>query len=553
MAERDGKQAGNNPESPPEDTSTEGASAHAEGQQPAADGSSAGAQPPGDGKRSLLLRVLDRVEQVGNKLPHPATLFALFALATVVLSEVILRLGIVGVHPGTGEEIRAVSLLNADGLRFMWAKAEYNFVHFPPLGLVLVAMIGIGVAEGSGLITALLRQMVLSAPRRLVTAAVIAAGILSHLAASAGYIVLIPLGAMIFLAFRRHPMAGLAAAFCGVSGGFGANFLIGAIDPILAGLSQSAAQLVEPEMTLSPAINFYFMVASAFLVVIVGTFVTERIVEPRLGTYTGDAPAVERLTPRERKGLMAAGVSMVVLIGVGLLLTVPEGAILRDPKTGDLLRSPFMSGLITAILVFFLVPGVVYGIVVGSVRSDKDVLKHMTTSMKGLAAYIVLVFFAAQFVYYFKQSNMGVLLAIKGAELLKAVGLTGIPLLVGFVAVSAFVNMFMGSASAKWAIMAPIFVPMLMLVGYHPGVTQAAFRIGDSLTNIVTPMMSYFALIVAYAQKYDERYGMGTIISTMMPYTVALGIAWTLLLAVWMLLGLPIGPDAPILLPGGAG
>lgn len=506
---------------------------------------------PGAPKRSLLLRLLDRVEQVGNRLPHPATLFAIFAALIVGLSEVVLRLGVTGIHPGTGEQIHPVSLFNAAGVRFMWSQAEHNFVHFPPLGLVLVAMIGIGVAEGSGLITALLRQLVLSAPRRLVTAAVIAAGILSHLAASAGYIVLIPLGAMIFLAFRRHPMAGLAAAFCGVSGGFGANFLIGSIDPILAGLSQSAAQLVSPEMTLSPAINFYFMVASAFLVVIVGTIVTERIVEPRLGTYTGDAPAVDRLTPLERKGLLAAGASSLLLIGLGLLLTLPEGAILRDPTTGALLKSPFMSGLITAILLFFLVPGVVYGVVVGTVRSDKDVLKHMTASMKGLAAYIVLVFFAAQFVFYFKQSNMGVLLAIKGAELLKTVGLTGIPLLLGFVFVSAFVNLFMGSASAKWAIMAPIFVPMLMLVGYHPGVTQAAFRIGDSLTNIVTPMMSYFALIVAYAQKYDERYGMGTIISTMVPYTVALGIAWTLLLAVWMLLGLPIGPGAPILLPAG--
>jgi len=232
-----------------------------------------------------------------------------------------------------------------------------------------------------------------------------------------------------------------------------------------------------------------------------------------------------------------------------LLLTVPEGAVLRDPETGGLLKSPFMTGLITAILVFFLVPGLAYGIAVGTIRSDKDVVKHMTGSMRGLAGYIVLVFFAGQFVYYFRHSNMGVLLAIKGAELLKSVGFTGIWLLISFVLVSAFINLFVGSASAKWAIMAPIFVPMFMLLGYHPGITQAAFRIGDSITNIITPMMSYFALIVAFAQKYDERYGIGTIVATMLPYSAAFLIIWTILLAVWMLLGLPTGPGAPLRLP----
>jgi len=497
-------------------------------------------------KRSFYLRILDRIEILGNKLPHPATLFAIFALAVVIISEIVHRAGITAVHPGTGETISAVSLLNSEGLRFIFSNAEKNFVYFPPLGIVLVAMIGIGVAEGSGLISALLRHLVLAAPRRLITAAVVAAGVLSHLASSVGYVVLIPLGALVFAAFKRHPMAGLAAAFCGVSGGFGANFLIGSVDPILAGLTQSAANILDSSIQINPAVNFYFMLASAFMIVVVGTWVTEKFVEPRLGEYTKEIPEIESVSTNEKKGLIWAGIALALMIVVFIFLTVPEGAILRDPETGSLLHSPFMKGLITAILLFFLVPGLAYGVAVGTIKNDKDVVKHMTSSMRGLAGYIVLVFFAGQFVYYFKESNMGVLLAIKGAELLKSIGLTGIWLLVAFVFVSAFINLFMGSASAKWAIMAPIFVPMFMLLGYHPGITQAAFRIGDSITNIITTMMSYFALIVAFAQKYDEDSGIGTIIATMLPYSIAFGIFWIILLAVWMFLGLPTGPDAPL-------
>ena len=500
-------------------------------------------------KRSIPLRLLDRIEKTGNRLPHPATLFAIFAFLVAITSDIIARLNITAIHPGTGKLVEAVSMLNADGLRFIYSKATENFVHFPPLGIVLVAMIGIGVAEGSGLISALLRHLVTAAPKRLVTAAVITAGILSHLASSAGYVVLIPLGAMIFAAFKRHPIAGIAAAFCGVSGGFGANFLIGSIDPILAGLTESAASMIDPGIQINPAVNFYFMVASAFLLVILGTWVTEKIVEPRLGKYEGNLEEFETVSPNEKKGLLLAGIAVVLTLGILLALTLPSGSVLRDPETGSLLRSPFVSGMITAIMLFFLIPGIVYGAVTGTIKNDKDVVRHMTSSMKGLAGYIVLVFFAGQFVYYFKHSNIGVLLAIKGAELLQTIGFTGILLLVAFVILSAFINLFMGSASAKWAIMAPVFVPMFMLLGYHPGITQAAFRIGDSITNIITPMMSYFALIVTFAQKYDEKYGIGTITATMVPYTVVFGVMWILFLAVWMWLGFPTGPGAPIHLP----
>jgi len=498
-------------------------------------------------EKTLFFRLLDRVEAVGNALPHPATLFALLALAVVLLSALAAASGVGAIHPGTGERIEVRSLLSGEGIRWLFENVDDNFVRFPPLGLVLVAMIGIGVAEGSGLLAVLIRALVLKAPRRLITAAVVLAGVVSHVASEAGYVILIPLGAAIFLALGRHPLAGLAAAFAGVSAGFGANFLIASVDPILAGLSESAARILDPEITISPAVNLYFMVASACLVVVAGTWITERVVEPRLGRYDGPevAPPMEEITGPERRGLAAAGFTLAATTVLFLLAVVPEWGILRTPGE-SVLHSAFFRGLITAILLFFLAPGLAYGIAVGTIRSDKHVVKQMTDAMSHLAAYIVLVFFAAQFVYTFGYSNMGLVLAVRGAELLEGIGLTGVPLMIGFVLMSAFINLFMGSASAKWAIMAPVFVPMFMLLGYHPGLTQAVFRIGDSVTNVVTPMMSYFALIVAFAQKYDARSGLGTLISTMLPYSLLFGLLWTLLLVAWMLLGLPVGPDGPL-------
>lgn len=494
---------------------------------------------------SLFSRFLDYVEIIGNKLPHPATLFAFLAFLVVILSWIGATTNLTAIHPADGSVITAKSLLDGDGLRWMYVNLVENFVKFPPLGIVLAIMVGIGAAEGSGLITALIRTLVLSAPKSLITFSIVFAGVISHTASEAGYVVLIPLGAAIFYALGRHPMAGLAAAFVGVSGGFGANFIVTSIDPVLSGLSQSAATIIDPSITISPAVNLYFSFISGILIVIGGTFITEKIVEPRLGKYEGNAEKIElkNVTRTEKRGLIWAGISFFALMVLVAILTIPEGALLRNPKTGSVLHSAFMDGMSTLIMLAFLIPGIVYGYVTGSIRSDKSLMKFIVSSMNHMGSYIVLVFFAAQFVYFFIYSNLGVILAINGAHFLKEIGLTGIPLIIGFVLLSAFINMFMGSASAKWAIMAPVFIPMLMLLGYHPGLTQAAFRIGDSLTNIITPMMSYFALIVTFAQKYDEKNGIGTIISTMLPYTLILTILWSLLLVAWMLMGLPLGPD----------
>lgn len=498
-------------------------------------------------KPSLFQRSLDAVERIGNALPHPATIFAILALVVVIVSAITAAMGLGAVHPGTGDAITVRSLLSAEGIRWMFESVEENFVSFPPLGLVLVAMIGIGVAEGSGLITVVIRGLVLKAPKRLITMALVAAGVLSHLASEAGYVVLIPLGAVIFHALGRHPIAGLAAAFSGVSGGFGANFLIGSVDPVLAGLTQSAAHIIDPDILISPATNIFFMFASAIMITIVGALVTEKLVEPRLGSYRGSEQPIEleQLSQTERKGIRWAGISVLLVLAAFAITVIPENGLLRIPGQ-SVLHSAFFNGMITAIMIFFLIPGVVYGLVTGSIRSDKDGVKQMISSMSHLATYIVLVFFAAQFVYYFNYSNLGLIVAIEGAGFLGRIGFTGIPLMIAFILVSAVINMFMGSASAKWAIMAPVFVPMFMLLGYHPSLTQAVFRVGDSLTNVITPMMSYFALIVAYAEKYDEDYGIGTIISTMLPYSIVFGLAWTLLLIVWMLLGIPVGPDGPL-------
>ncbi len=499
-------------------------------------------------KKPLFARILDAIEVAGNKLPHPATLFLMMAVLVVLLSGLAAWIDVQAIHPVTGEIITVNNLCSADGIRWMYTNIEKNFVEFPPLGLVLVIMVGIGVAEGAGLFTALVRLLVLKAPARFITPAIIAAGILSHLASEVGYVVLIPLGAMVFHALGRNPMAGFAAAFAGVSAGFGSNFLIGSVDPILAGLSTSAAHIIDESMYINPMVNYFFMVASAFMVVVVGTWIVEKVVEPRLGKYEGEVKPleVEQLTPIEKKGMMWAGVGTLLLCAVFALAVVPENGILRNPETGEVLRSPFFSGIVVFLLLIFLVPGLIYGKVVGTIKNDKQMMSHMGKSMSHLGSYIVLVFFAAQFVYFFRESNLGIITAIKGATWLESVGFTGFPMIIVFVLLVAVINMFMGSASAKWAILAPVFIPMLMLLGYHPGLTQAAFRIGDSVTNVITPMMSYFALLVTYAQQYNKEYGVGTLISLMLPFSLFFFIAWIILLGIWFYIGIPLGFDGPL-------
>lgn len=507
-------------------------------------------------KRRFFDRFLSLVERVGNTLPHPATLFAGFALLVIFLSWVASALGMESTHPGTGEVIRPVNLLSVHGLHRILTEMVPNFTSFAPLGVVLVAMLGIGVAEGSGLISAGLKLLVLSSPKRLLTFVVVFAGILSNTASEVGYVLLVPLAAIIFLAVGRHPLAGIAAAFAGVSGGYSANLLLGTIDPLLAGISQEAAHIIDTTLAykVNPACNYYFMLASTPLIALVGTLVTERVVEPRLGAYEGNGeddeiPDIQTLSPQERRGLKFALGAFVLVLGVILWGVLPSEGFLREPGTGSLLRSPFLTGIVSIIFLSAAIMGIAFGVGAGTFKSDNDVVKGMGKAMETLGVYIVLVFFAAQFVAYFRWTNLGLILAIEGAELLRSANLGPIPLMVGFVFLTAVINLVMGSASAKWTVMAPVFIPMFMLLGYSPELTQVAYRVGDSVTNIISPMMSYFALVVAFMQRYKKDAGIGTIVATMLPYSLAFLAVWILLLVAWILLGLPIGPGAPLTYP----
>ncbi|MFT6633384.1 MAG: aminobenzoyl-glutamate transport protein [Bacteriovoracaceae bacterium] len=512
-------------------------------------------------KKNPIQKFLVIVERLGNVLPHPVTLFAILCVMVLCISQMAewLDLSVVDPRPEGAKNrasdglITAIGLLNAEGIRKLFVNLVKNYTNFAPLGTVLVTMLAVGVAEYSGMLTAFIRGLVLKAPDRLITFAVVFAGILSNTASELGYVVLIPLGGYVFISKGRHPLAGMAAAFAGVSGGYSANLFIGTVDPLLSGITQEAARLIAPEYTTHAAINWYFMMISTVLISVIGTYVTERIVEPNLGEYEpghsqnmDQSNAMAPLTGLEKKGLKFAGLAVFMIAMVAAFTIIPESGILRDPVTGNALKSPFMKGIVTWIFIFFLIPSIVYGKVVGSIKNDKDVIDGMTKAMSTMGLYMVLVFFAAQFIAFFKWSNLGTILAVSGANLMQSMEMTGPAIFIPFILLCGFVNLMLGSASAQWAVTAPIFVPMLMLVGYSPELIQAAYRIGDSTTNIITPMMSYFGLILAFAENFDKRIKIGTIISTMLPYSILFLITWTILFYVWVfLLGMPVGPDAP--------
>lgn len=498
-------------------------------------------------QRSITDRFLSIVEKGGNALPHPATLFALLALFVVLLSGVAAQFDLMVAHPVTGNEIRPVNLLSVSGLHQILTGLVTNFTSFAPLGTVLVALIGIGVAEHSGLIGAALRLLVLSAPRRLLTLVVVFSGVMSNMASEIGYVLLVPLSGLIFQSAGRHPILGMAAGFAGVSGGYSANLLLGTIDPLLAGLSQEAARIIDVNYTVSPAANWYFMAASTFLISILGTFVTENIIAKRFPDTASrlSNDKIETMSDKEKRGLRYAAHTTLGLSALVMWGTVPADGFLRG-ENGDLLNSPFLQGIVALIFIYGVALGVAYGIGAGTVKNDADVIKGMSQSMSTLAGYLVLVFFAAQFVAFFTWTQLGLIFAVEGANFLKMLNLSAIPLFIGFILLTAVANLFMGSASAKWALMAPVFVPMFMLLGYSPEMTQLAYRIGDSVTNIISPMMSYFALIIAFFQRYEPKAGIGTVVAVMTPYSIVFLIGWVCLFVIWLALALPIGPGAAL-------
>lgn len=503
--------------------------------------------------RNRIYRVLDLVERLGNKLPDPAILFLLLMLAVWAISWLLSGVSFAALDPRSGEPLVIRNLLEGASLTTFMAEMVRTFVNFPPLGVVLVAILGLGVAEHTGFIGASLRALLSVTPKTLLTPVLVAVGVLSHVAVDAGYVLVIPLGAVIFQAAGRHPLAGIAAAFAGVSGGFSATlFLPSSLDPLLAGLTQAAAQLTDPALVVNPLNNYFFTTASTFLVIAVGWFLTDRVIEPRLrataidpesGAGAADqAPAMTVLTVAERRGVSWACASMVATLVLLVWSVLPEGSAWRAPG-GELAvaQAPLMKSIVALIFVFFLIPGVVYGYVSGSVRSHRDIVAGMSKSMSTMGYYVVMAFFCAQFLYAFGQSNLGALMAIEGAAALQALGLPMAVTLVGIVLLSATVNLMVGSASAKWALIGAVMVPMLMQLGVSPDLTQAAFRVGDSATNIVTPLMPYFPLVVVFCQRYVRASGIGTLLAMMLPYSIVLLLTWTLLLLGFWVLDFPLG------------
>ncbi|MFC3874355.1 AbgT family transporter [Neisseria musculi] len=513
-------------------------------------------------KQTALNRFLNTVEWLGNILPHPVILFIAFIAALLVFSAAGAYFDVSAADPrpegaaGRSADgiIRVVSLLNGEGLAKIISNLVSNFTGFAPLGTALVALLGVGIAEKSGLIAAAMRTIVLKAPLHLVTLAVVFAGVMSNIASELGYVVIIPLAGMVFYSLGRHPLAGITAAFAGVSGGYSANLLIGTVDPILSGITQQAAQLIAPDYVVGAYANWYFMAASAVLISLLGFWVTDKFIEPRLGVYdpaeTGansESINIEQLSEAEKKGLRAALAAVLLLAALTALAVVPENAPLRNPQTGGLDNSPFLQGIVALIFVFFAVAGLVYGRVAGTMSGSAEVVGGMVDSMRSMALYLVLMFFVSQFVAYFNWSNLGPIMAVKGSEFLKETGFTGGILLICFIVICCLINLMIASASAQWAVTAPIFVPMLMLAGYAPETIQAAYRIGDSVTNIITPMMPFFGLVLAVAIRYKKDTGVGTLVSLMLPYTVVFITGWSLLFYVWVfILGWPLGPGSAL-------
>ena len=506
-------------------------------------------------KPGRMERALAAVERIGNKLPDPAVLFIALLFIVWILSWMMSGLSFDVIDPRTGEALVVKNQLNGTAMTTFLSSMVGNFMQLPPVGVVLVAMLGVGVAEYTGFISAALKVMMNKTAKWLLTPMVVMVGIVSHSAVDAGYVLVIPLGGVIFYLAGRHPLAGIAAAFAGVSGGFSANFVPSVLDPMLQGISQAGAQILDADIALNPLNNYFFTTASSVLIIGFGWFLTDRVVEPRLRRTEVDGdpeglPAMEPIEDNERKGLRWALIAMLLGIIVLVVTAWPGDSVWRAADGGLTSRgAPLMASIVPLIFLLFLVPGVVYGVAAGTMKSSRDMITGMKTSMESMGYYLVIMFFIAQFIYAFAQSNLGVLLALEGAAALKALAMPAAITITGIVILTGFINLFVGSASSKWALIAPIFVPMLMQLGISPDLTQAAYRVGDSSTNIITPLMPYFPLVVVFCQRYVKGTGIGTVTAMMLPYSITFLVVWTIFLLLYWAIGLPLGLQASYTYP----
>lgn len=496
--------------------------------------------------------VLDFVERVGNKVPHPVVIFLILIGLVIVVSHVFYLMGVAityqVINPDSGElestTTAARSLLTADGIRFMFTGVVPNFMSFQAVGVIIVAMIGVGVAEEAGLVKALIRKLVIISPAWALAWILTFIGIISSIAADAGYLVLIPLAGAAFLSVGRHPLAGLALAFASVASVFLVNILVVPVDGILVGITNDAIHLLDPNQSIDLLANLWFSIASVFLMMVVVVLVNNRIIEPRLGKYTGDyeVPGENVLSADEYRGLKYAALGLFLAFAFVGLLTLPEGAPLRNPETGSVIgNSPFMNSLIVTIALVFLLSGIGYGIGAKTMKSSVDVINAVQKAIGSLSGLIFLLLIISQFLAYFNYTNMAPLAAISLANILQQANLDALWLMIGFVIVVMILDLIMTGAIPKWAIFAPIFVPLLMKLGVEPDAVLAAYRVGDSPMNSITPLNAYFAMIVVFCQRYVKDAGVGTVIALMLPYVIAIALVWLALLIVWQLIGLPWG------------
>ncbi len=486
------------------------------------------------------------IEVMGNKLPHPFWIFVWICIFIIVLSGITSFLGVSATDPSTGRVVEAQNLISGEALRRFVEEMVTNFAHFAPFGLVLVMLMGVSVAERSGLLAVAMRTVAFSVPNKIVLPVIFIIGACGNIGSDAGVVIVPPIAALIFAQMGLNPIAGLIAGYAGATAGFTANFFIAGTDVLLAGISTSITEQMAEGMEVSATANWYFMIVSTILLGIVGAFVVSRFTIPRckkFDYYISDDTPTERasLTPEERKGLKRAGIALFFYVVLILILVVPSGAPLRDPETGGLVPSPFLRGLIPILFFFFAIPGYFFGKATGTIKRSNDVLKFMEHGMKELSGYIVLMLIVAQFINLFNWSQLDTILAISGAEFLQATGLVGPLMFTVYMVIVAGINIFMGSGSAKWAIFAPIFIPMLAQLGYSPAFVQLMYRVGDSITNCISPIYPYFPLLLGWIHKYNKNLGIGTIISLLIPYAIILFVMWVILLFVWYGLNLPIG------------
>lgn len=494
-------------------------------------------------KMGIGQKFLNGIEKAGNKLPDPFILFAILALLVIIASAIFNMFGASVVHPGSGEELDVKSLASKEGLQFILTSMLDNFTGFAPLGLVLAMMLGIGLAEKVGMLDYAIKKTILKSPPALITYTVIFVGIMGNIASDAAMVLVPPLAAMVFYKVGRNPIAGLVAGYAAAGAGFTANLLIAGTDALLSGISTEAAQIIDSDIVVLPVDNWYFNIVSVFVLTIVGGLVTNKIIEPRLGKYEGEEveEAVEKDPLKAGKALRNAVVAGGVYWAVIFITIFWPNSPLRNEE-GGIVPSPFLDGIVPIILFFFITIGTAFGITVGKINSSKDVAKYMADSMKDMSSYIVLIFAIAQFIAYFSWSNIATWIAVNGAEFLKDIQFTGISLIIGYIIFTALMNFLITSGSAKWALEAPVFVPMFMQLGYHPAFTQVAYRVADSSTNIVTPLMPYMVIALSFMQKYDKKAGIGTFISLMLPYSVIFLLTWIILILIFFFFGIPFGP-----------